>query len=207
MNSARAIKTWNRNALFYDLMTCLFERWGSSPRIKKAMVSQVKGQVLEVGIGTGNSIRYYPSGLNIAAIDISSKMLARAQKKGAAYPGTLRLELMDVEKLGFRDNSFDTVVATCVFCSVPDPVAGLKEVARVLKPGGRLLMFEHVLSKNKVVAWIMNAINPLFSWLFGPNINRDAAKNVSRAGLQLLKDEAVMAGDIFRRIDAVKEGL
>ncbi len=137
-------------------------------------------------------------------MDISPKMLARAKRKAAGYRVKVNLEVMDVERLGFRDNSFDMAVTSCVFCSVPDPVAGLREVSRVLKPGGRLLMFEHVLSKNRLAALIMNCINPIFSRLLGPNINRDTVGNVRRAGLKVVKDDAVMAGDIFRRIDAIK---
>ena len=204
MDSSRALKLWNRNALFYDLMTSVFERWGKSPRTKREMFGQIKGRALEVGIGPGNSIRFYPQNSEVAAMDISPKMLARAKRKAAGYRVKVNLEVMDVERLGFRDNSFDMAVTSCVFCSVPDPVAGLREVSRVLKPGGRLLMFEHVLSKNRLAALIMNCINPIFSRLLGPNINRDTVGNVRRAGLKVVKDDAVMAGDIFRRIDAIK---
>ena len=131
-------------------------------------------------------------------------MLAKAKKKADKRQQSLKLEVMDVQKMDFPDNSFDTVVTTCVFCSVPEPVKGLREIRRVLKPGGQLLMYEHVLSKNKVLSFLMNGMNSIIRWLMGFNINRDTVGNVKKAGFKLVKEENVQY-DIFKRIDALKE--
>ncbi len=130
-------------------------------------------------------------------------MLAKAVKKAQRLGKSVELEVMDAQDMRFPDETFDTVVTTCVFCSDPDPVKGLSEIRRVLKPGGRLFMYEHVLSKNRVLAFLMNAMNPIFSRLFGPNINRGTVENVKKAGLRVLKEKNIQY-DIFKRIDAVK---
>ena len=105
--------------------------------------------------------------------------------------------------LYFADNSFDTVVASFVFCSVPQPRKGLKEIYRVLKPGGQLILLEHVLSSNKVMAAMMNLLNPLFVRLFGANINRQTVKNVQACPFRSIYIDPV-SGDMIKLIRAVK---
>lgn len=91
---------------------------------------------------------------------------------------------MDVQNLEFADNSFDTVVTACVFCSVPDPILGLKEIRRVLKGDGLLVMLEHVRSKKEPIGKIMDILNPLVVGLYGANINRNTVENVKKPGLR-----------------------
>ena len=99
--------------------------------------------------------------------------------------------------------TFDAVVASLVFCSVPDPVRGLREVARVVKPGGKILMLDHVLSANRFWAWLMNWANPVVLRIFGDNINRETAENVVKSGL-LLEKVTDLTG-IFKLIEARKK--
>ena len=87
-----------------------------------------------------------------------------------------------MQNLEFQDNSFDTVFATCVFCSVPDPVQGLKEIKRVCKPEGKIILLEHVRSENKIIGALMDFINPVVVSLIGVNINRRTVENVKKAG-------------------------
>jgi Methylase involved in ubiquinone/menaquinone biosynthesis len=110
---------------------------------------------------------------------------------------------MDVQSLCFADNSFDTVIATFVFCSVPLPLKGLKELYRVCKPGGQVLLLEHVLSSKPVIARVMNFINPAIVALVGANINRNTVKNVKACGFASVRvDER--SGDIIKLIEARK---
>jgi len=173
-------------------------------RLRKKLWAQAQGEhILEVGVGTGKNFAFYPEDARITAIDFSPKMLEQARKKQQRKQVAVDLELMDVQSVCYADNSFDTVIASFVFCSVPLPRKGLKELHRVLKPGGQLLLLEHVLSSNKTMAAVMNAVNPLVLRLFGANINRQTIKNVQSCPFQKIYIDTV-GGDMIKLIRAVK---
>ncbi|MBI2832678.1 MAG: class I SAM-dependent methyltransferase [Chloroflexi bacterium] len=198
-----AMKRYDRRAFVYDFMEGFGERWRFG-RWRKMQWNKVEGRnILEVGVGTGKNFPYYPAGAEITAIDFSDKMLARARSKAQKQGVKVRLLQMDAQKLEFADNSFDTVVGTFVFCSVPDPVLGLKEVERVVKPGGKVLLLEHVLAANRTLASLMNLVNPVVVRVMGANINRRTVENVARASLTVEHVTDLAAG-IFKLIEARK---
>ncbi|MFW6275780.1 MAG: class I SAM-dependent methyltransferase, partial [bacterium] len=162
-------KRYNRVARFYDILDKPMEMAASKWREK--LLSGVKGKVLEVGIGTGKNIPYYPDNVELTGIDFSPKMVEIARKK-AKNKSNIEILEMDAENMDFNDNSFDTVVTSCVFCSVPNPVEGLKEIRRVCKNGGNILMLEHVRSEKKAVGELMDVFNFIPLHLCGANINR-----------------------------------
>lgn len=173
-------------------------------RLRKKLWIQATGaDILEVGVGTGKNFGFYPKAARITAIDFSPKMLEQAEKKRSRKQLAIDLALMDVQSLCYADNSFDTVVASFVFCSVPRPRKGLKELHRVLKPGGQLLLLEHVLSTNKGLASLMNLINPLIVRMFGANINRQTVKNVQACPFQKVYIDPAST-DMIKLIRAVK---
>ena len=185
-----------------------FFDWGDDRRLgphKRRLFSKIHGATLMVAAGTGNDFKFFPPGQHIVAIDISPQMLERAAKKADAYQGTIELRLLDVCELPFADASFDTVVTGCTFCSVPRPVVGLRELYRVLKPGGQLLMFEHVRSKIGPFGIFLDFMT-LLSRRIGPDLNRDTVGNVQKAGFRLRREENVYL-DIVKIIEAVKEPL
>lgn len=199
-----ALRRYNRIAPVYDFMEGLVERSRYS-RWRQLLWSEVEGHnILEVGVGTGKNFPYYPEGAEITAIDFSDRMLARARRKAERQKVKVRLLQMDVQKLEFEDNTFDSVVASFVFCSVPDPVRGLMKVKRVCREGGKVVLLEHVLSANRVLAWFMNLANPIVERLTGSNINRKTVQNVSDAGLKVEKVTDLAAG-IVKLIEARKE--
>jgi ubiquinone/menaquinone biosynthesis C-methylase UbiE len=181
MTESRIKKRYNRIAAIYDLIEKPMERAFSGWR--KEMLRHACGKVLEVGIGTGKNIVHYPRGIHLIGIDFSEKMISEARKK-YGNQSWIEFILMDAEEMDFRNNTFDTVVTSCVFCSVPDPIKGLKEIRRVCKKGGTILMLEHVKSSRKITGKLMDIINPLPLWLYGANINRDTEKNLLRAGFK-----------------------
>jgi ubiquinone/menaquinone biosynthesis C-methylase UbiE len=189
---------WDRASRTYDWFT-----WGDELRFgaaKTQLFRKMTGRCFMVAAGTGNDFRYFPPDLTIAAIDISPEMIERARPRAAAYPGRLDLCVMDVQALEFPDATFDTVVTACTFCSVPDPVRGLRELYRCLKPGGLLLMFEHVRSRVGPIALLQDLLTPI-SRCMGPDMNRDTVGNVLRAGFELSR-EANAYLDVVKAIEA-----
>lgn len=197
---------YNRIAPLYDLMESLIEGSRYS-RWRELLWNKVEGNnILEVGVGTGKNFPYYPPDAEISAVDFSDKMLERAKDRASKQKGKVHLEQMDVQDLEFEDSTFDTVVASFVFCSVPDPVRGLMEVERVCKPGGKVALLEHVLSANHILGWLMNLANPLVVRMIGANINRRTVENVIKSGLVVEQITDLGAG-IFKLIEARKKTL
>ncbi len=191
---------YDRRAHLYDRLTRGSERVMTPGRA--ALWQRVRGpRVLEVGVGTGKSFPYYPSGMIITAIDLSPRMLDQARMHAARDRIAVDLREADVQALPFSDASFDTVIATCVFCSVPDPMLGLRELRRVLVPGGQLLLLEHVLSHRPLLGPLMGTLNPLVVRMMGANITRETVENVRRAGFTDLQVEDRWL-DIVKRIEA-----
>jgi ubiquinone/menaquinone biosynthesis C-methylase UbiE len=190
-------RRYDRIAPVYDLMEGMAEHrvmrgW------RERLWSLVDGKrILEVGVGTGKNICFYPPGAEVVAIDFSPAMLARARAAAARENVVADLRLMNVEHLEFADNSFDAVVTSCVFCSVPDPVQGFQEIRRVLPPEGRGYFLEHVLSRRAGAKHAMQALNPVVVRMMGANINRDTRENLERAGL-LVESEADLWTDIVK---------
>ena len=134
-------------------------------------------------------------------IDISPRMLERAQSRIAAYDGAIDARVMDVHDLLFEDDSFDQVFTSCTFCSVPDPVGGLRSLRRVLQPGGELYMFEHTGSRYYPFKIMMEAMTILTS-RFGPSMNRRTVDNVQAAGFQILEVNNLFL-DVVKTIKAI----
>jgi len=192
---------YNRLAPIYDAMEVFAERRFKPWR--QRLWSQVPpGRVLEVGVGTGKNMPYYPAGAQVTAVDLSDKMLAQARKRAAREGIQVELHEMDAQALSFEDDSFDAAVATFVFCSVPDPVRGLKELGRVVRPEGRILLLEHVRVEHPVIGRLMDLVNPIVVRVIGANINRRTVENVQRAGLLIEKVEDLASMGLVKLIMA-----
>jgi ubiquinone/menaquinone biosynthesis C-methylase UbiE len=196
-------RRYDRLAPYFDGLEAVmeglfFKRW------RKRLWAKVEGyHILEVGVGTGKNFAHYPPDARITAIDFSPVMLQMAQKRQMRKQTSVTLEVMDVQSLAYADNSFDCVVATFVFCSVPQPLKGLKELYRVCKPSGQVILLEHVLSSKPLRAKIMNLFNPLVLNLLGANINRDTVKHVQGCAFRTVQVDQ-RSTDIIKLIEARK---
>lgn len=169
-------------------------------KLRKDFIQLAQGEVLEIGIGTGVNLEFYPEDVSVTGIDFSPKMLERARKKADKLTQNINILEMDVERLDFADDSFDTVVATCVFCSVPNPIQGLKEVRRVTKPSGKIILLEHMRSGNEFIGKIMDMLNPIGLHIVGANINRMIMDNIKKAGLELIHQDLIMTSIVKKLI-------
>jgi ubiquinone/menaquinone biosynthesis C-methylase UbiE len=197
--TARTRNRYQRISGLYDLME-IFPEKRYHPWREKLWFLVNGPHILEVGVGTGKNMPYYPADAQIAAIDLTPGMLAQAQKKADELNLDVNLLLGDSQSLEFEDDTFDSVVATFVFCSVPDPILGLKELARVAKPKGQIFLMDHVRSQKPILGPAMDLANPLVVRMMGANINRRTVENVRNAGLKIERVENLGLGDIFKLI-------
>ncbi len=201
-------KRYNRIAPVYDKFEFFMEKLAFN-KWRKILWDQVRtsatngDRLLEAGIGTGKNIPYYPEKLDYTAIDFSTKMLARAKERANDYDLKINFKEMDIQELEFQNNYFDFIVTSCVFCSVPDPVLGLKELKRVLKPDGKIYMLEHVKSQRLLIGQLMDLLNFIPRNIWGANINRYTEENIEKAGLEIKNIENLWL-DIFKLISAQK---
>ncbi|MBO0706975.1 MAG: class I SAM-dependent methyltransferase [Candidatus Dormibacteraeota bacterium] len=151
--TAGSVSPWERAfARLYDPFLLLGERAGMRD-LRRAVVSRARGRTLEIGAGTGLNLPYYPADLpELVLAEPSAPMRARLEARRQDARGTPRLIAAGAEELPFADGTVDTVVSTFVLCTVADPAAALREIARVLSPTGRVLFIEHVRATSKGLA-------------------------------------------------------
>lgn len=181
----------------YDPLMVPVEFMGLRRR-RRTVVEDAPGRVLEVGAVTGLNLPHYRTAQLVIATDPVPAMLLQARSRAAGAKVPVRLVVADAQALPFREHTFDTVVATCVFCSVPDPEQGFHELRRVLKPGGELRLLEHVRSPSPVVARLQDRLTPGWSRIAGGcRLNRPTLETALRAGFQVERVEARFGGMVL----------
>ena len=168
--------------------------------VRRELLSQASGEVLEIGIGSGLSLSHYgPSVERIVGLEPSEVLLDECRERvGSRHEGPpVELVQAGAEAMPFEDNRFDTVVAFLVFCTIPEADRAALDMARVLKPGGRLLFFEHVAAREPGLARWQRRLNPLWKPLAcGCNITRDTRRVFERAGFDMSNIEVRRHPDI-----------
>lgn len=195
--TAKARRVWDRVAPRYDRAMRLAERyWFTGGR--EWVCARATGDVLEVGIGTGINLPYYRADVSITGIDLSSEMLAYARQRAAAIGRPANLREGDAQALPFDDDSFDTVVCTLSLCAIPDDRAALAEMHRVLRPGGRLVLLDHIRS-NWWPIWLGQRLVELVSVpTAGEHLTRRPLPLATELGLEAVESRRLRAGTVER---------
>src|SRR5712692_7286052 len=171
-------------------------------RRRRELLAQARGDILELGVGTGQTLRLYPPGCRLTGIDPSEKMLERARRKARRMGRKADLRLRSAEALDFPTAAFDTVVSSLVFCSVDDPSRALAEAHRVLRPGGQMLMIEHIRPPGRY-GRLFDRLDPWF-YQQSCHLNRSTPEDVRKAGFELVSDERWLFG-AFAAVRARRE--
>jgi ubiquinone/menaquinone biosynthesis C-methylase UbiE len=199
----RTRKRYNRIAPIYNALEWVVEHLAF--RAWRAKLWSYLGgeqRVLEVGVGTGKNFPYHPADVDVVGLDLSERMLAQARQKRREMGTHVPLVQLDAQRMAFADDIFDAAVATFVFCSVPDPVQGLREIRRVVRPGGQVILLEHVRVNAPLIGPLMDLLDPLVVRVMGAHIKRQTEENVRRAGLDIVAVESLTPGALVKLIRA-----
>ncbi|HEV2013497.1 MAG TPA: class I SAM-dependent methyltransferase [Candidatus Dormibacteraeota bacterium] len=198
----RVRRIWEKLAPRYDKDIKLFEKILFAGG-RQWVCSQARGEVLEMGVGTGRNLEHYPQGIRLTGIDISAPMLDIARHRASELAREVDFRVGDAQALEFADESFDTVVFTLSLCSIPDDRKAISEAKRVLRPGGRLLLLEHVASPW----WPVRTVQQLLDWItvrtVGDHLVRNPLVRVQAQGFEVGRIERLKWG-IVERVTASK---
>lgn len=171
-------------------------------RLRKQLMSKARGKILDVACGTGLNFHLFPSRSDITAIDLSPRMLEIARRKAAALNLNVQIKVMDAQKLEFADGSFDTVASTLSTCTFPDPILALREMQRVCRPNGLILLLEH---GHSSLPWLANFqdrhVYQHYQENAGCRWNQEPPNLIQAAGLKVLKSQRSVLG-MFHSIEA-----
>ena len=182
--SRRWNRYWDKKSRSYDREMGFFDRhlFGDS---RHWVCSRAGGEVLEVAVGTGLNLPEYPPEVTLTGIDWSEPMLALARERADTLGRTATLRQADAQQLPFDDASFDTVVCTFGLCAIPDHTQAIAEMARVLRPGGRLLLADHIASSSAAVRGVQRIVEVFTVPLGGEHFLRRPSRHLRAAGLQI----------------------
>jgi ubiquinone/menaquinone biosynthesis C-methylase UbiE len=195
----------------YDAMARRYDRYiAPCERLlfgggREWVCSRAGGEVLEIAAGTGRNLPFYPAGVRLTCVELSPEMLAVARRRAGELGRAADLRVGDAQDLPFGDASFDAVVCTLGLCTIPDDRKAVAEASRVLRPGGRLLLLEHVRSHLLPVRGLQRLLNPLTVLAEGDHLLRDPLRHVEAEGLSVERLERSKWG-LVERIAARKPG-
>ena len=198
----RLRRYWDRHAAGYDREMAFYERvlFGDG---RARLCSQASGDVLEVAIGTGLNLPFYPPPVALTGVDLSPAMLELARRRAKALGRPVDLRVGDAEALDLPDASFDTVVCTFSLCGIPDERRAIAEMRRVLRPGGRLLLIDHVVGSPGWVRALQWLIERVTIPLGGEHLRRRPLLQVRAAGFEVEHSHRSKLG-IVERVAARK---
>jgi ubiquinone/menaquinone biosynthesis C-methylase UbiE len=182
------------NGALYDFLARPLEVPLGVPGLRRRLLSQARGRVLEIGAGTGANFGFYPPDATVTAVEPARRMRERAEQR-ARRDARFSVQDAEAEALPFGDGSFDTAVATLAFCSIDDPEKALREAHRVLKPGGKLLLLEHVRKDAPVAGKVLDALSPGWErFTGGCRLNRRLAELITASPFRVERHEPLWSG-------------
>lgn len=193
-------RSYAREARKYDQEMDFWERKLFGPEHRSWACSRAAGDTLEVAIGTGLNLPYYSQDVRLTGIDLTPEMLIVARTRALDLGRDVDLREGDAHDLPFGEASFDTVVCTYAMCSVLDEVKVIAEMDRVLRPGGRLILVDHVRSTVKPLLWLQRIYEFIPSRTKGEYMTRRPALHVMAAGLEIEESDRLRAGVIERLV-------
>jgi ubiquinone/menaquinone biosynthesis C-methylase UbiE len=195
----RRRRRYAKEAPTYDRGSDLTERWLLGTEHRAWACSRASGETLEVAIGTGLNLPHYPAGVRLTGVDLTREMLAGARRRAAEIGAAVALAEGDAQALPFADGSFDTVVCTYAMCSVPDERETVLEMRRVLRPGGRLILVDHIRSSVKPLFWLQRAME-LAPTRMDDELTRRPREHVEAAGFTIEASDRLRAGVVERLV-------
>ena len=199
LSQIRAV--YDRRAATYDRTIGVGERVALGG-LRRAFAAELTGDVLEVAIGSGLNLPFYIADIRRSVgVDLSGGMLRRARDRASDLGRPVALVQMDAQRLGFADASFDTVGVSLALCTIPDPVAALRECARVCRPEGRVVLLEHVRSPVWAVAAMQRLVTPLQERFIGCRLTRTTIETARTLGFAIESDRSRLCG-VFRLVVA-----
>jgi ubiquinone/menaquinone biosynthesis C-methylase UbiE len=195
--SQRVRDIFEREAPKYDRQISFFEKvlFGGG---REWVCSQADGEVLEIAAGTGRNLSFYPPSVRLTMTEFTPAMLEIARQRQAELGREAELREGDAQQLDFPDESFDTVVCTLGLCTIPDDRVAVREVRRVLRPGGRFLLLEHVRSPRRVIRAGQHVLDPLFVRFEGDHIAREPLEHLRAEGFEVERLERYKLGIVER---------
>jgi ubiquinone/menaquinone biosynthesis C-methylase UbiE len=194
----------DKEAPRYDRQISFFERLLFAGG-REWVCSRADGDVLELAAGTGRNLPHYPDGIRLTTIELSPEMLAIAKQRAQELGSDADLRLGDAQALKFQNESFDTVVITLGLCTIPDPRQAIGEAHRVLRPGGTLLLLEHVRSPRLPVRTVQRLLDPLAVRFAADHLMREPLEHLGAEGFEVERVERAKWG-IVERVMARKPG-
>ncbi|TWF79236.1 phosphatidylethanolamine N-methyltransferase /phosphatidyl-N-methylethanolamine N-methyltransferase [Pseudonocardia hierapolitana] len=200
----RLRRYWDKHAGSYDRQMAFLDRkvFGDS---RQWVCHGAVGDVLEVGIGTGLNLDSYPADVSITGVDLSPEMLEHARRRAATSGRTVSLQVGDAHRLEFPDAAFDTVVCTFALCAIPDDRRAIAEMWRVLRPGGRLRLADHVVSTSAPARLLQRMLELVTIPTGGEHFRRRPVLHVRDQGFVIEQQERFRLG-IVERVVAGKPG-
>ncbi len=184
-DAARVREVYGKLAPRYDRSVRFWERLLRIEEGRRWVCSQARGEVLEIGIGTGLNLPHYPQEVRLTGIELTPAMLELARRRASDLGREVELRLGDAQALDFPEESFDTVVFGLCLCSIPDDRRAMAEAWRVLRPGGHLLLLEHVRSPSPVVRAGQRLLEPLFLRFLADHLLREPLENPKPEGFEV----------------------